>query len=80
MPYSRTHRAPKLEPELLQRAAGPGSIAGGMAEAQDGGRVAGATASGPYAVDPDASTTITLCDGSRFTFTRLADLRTTADA
>lgn len=80
MSSPRTRHASKLEPELLPYGAGSSSIAGGMADAQDGARVAGATVSESRHTDGDAALTITLCDGSQFTFARLADVRTAADA
>ncbi len=80
MPQVRRNRAPKLEPELLERGRGVGSVGGGTAPAKDNTRVSGASVSQSADVRGDASTTIALCDGSQFTFTRLVDLPTTADA
>lgn len=45
-----------------------------------GPRVASAAERSPDHGAAPAPVTITLCDGSQFTFSRLADLRVTADA
>lgn len=80
MPQVHRNRAPKLEPELLERGRGVGSVGGGAAPAKDNTRVSGASVSQCADVDVAAPMTIALCDGSQFTFTRLVDLPTAADA
>jgi hypothetical protein len=80
MSQSRRSRAPKLEPELLDRSQGATSLGGAMLLANDSGRVSGASVSQAASGGEQAPTTIALCDGSQFTFTRLVDLRTSADA
>jgi hypothetical protein len=77
---ARRNRAPKLEPELLDRAQGGASVSGGAQSLHDSGRVSGASVSQSAWVDGDASLTIALCDGSQFTFARLVDMPTSADA
>jgi len=76
MPPARRRHAPKLEPELFNPGDGSASLGGAMASAEDQGRVSGSQADGMGA---NAPLTITLCDGSQFTFARLVDLRTSAD-
>jgi len=80
MPKVRRNYPPKLEPELLDRGQGVASVGGGAQSSHDGGRVSGASVSQSTSGDRDASLTIALCDGSQFTFARLVDLPTTADA
>jgi hypothetical protein len=81
MPHARRNRAPKLEPELLDRSQGSTSLGGtALLTADDRGRVSGASVSQVVSGVGQGPTTIALCDGSQFTFTRLVDLRTSADA
>jgi hypothetical protein len=80
MSRARRRYAPKLEAELLRQGAGSTSIAGGMSGAQDGARVSGASVFESRRTDQGTPLTITLCDGSQFTFSRLADIRIAADA
>jgi hypothetical protein len=80
MPKARRNRAPKLEPELLDRAQGGASVGGAASWLHDSGRVSGASVSQSAGVGSDAPLTIALCDGSQFTFARLVDVPTTADA
>ncbi len=80
MSHPRRPRAPKLEPELLDRSQGPVSLAGAMLSPDNRGRVCGASVSRAGDAGCDAPVTIALCDGSQFTFARLVDLRTAADA
>jgi hypothetical protein len=79
MSHARRRATPRLEPELRDQSGGGASIAGGSAPAPESGRVVGATASGVSQVDSRAGVTITLCDGSQYTFARIVDLRTAAD-
>ena len=80
MSHSRRTRAPKLEPELLDRSQGPASLGGAMPSTNDSGRVSGASVSRAGDAGGHAPITIALCDGSQFTFARFVDLRTAADA
>jgi hypothetical protein len=80
MPKVRRNRAPKLEPELLDRTQGGASVSGAAQSLHDSGRVSGASVSQSAWVDSDAPLTIALCDGSQFTFARLVDMPTSADA
>ena len=80
MSKARRPRPPKLEPELLERDQGVGSVGGAAWSPHESGRVSGASVSQSAAVGSDAPITIALCDGSMFTFTRLADVPTVADA
>jgi hypothetical protein len=80
MPKVRRNQAPKLEPELLDRAQGGASVGGAAPSLHDSDRVSGASVSQSAWVGSDAPLTIALCDGSRFTFARLVDLPTSADA
>jgi hypothetical protein len=77
---ARRNRAPKLEPELLDRAQGGVSVSGAAPSLHDSGRVSGASAFQSAWVDSDGPRTIALCDGSQFTFARLVDLPTMTDA
>jgi len=77
MSRSRRRYPPKLEPELLDHSSGQSSVAGGVARERSSDRVASATVADVSHVDQPA--TITLIDGSRFIFSRLADLHTTSD-
>jgi hypothetical protein len=78
MPHASRSRTPKLEPEVLDRSQGSVSLGGAMSPSHSIGRVSGANASQADAGDM-APLTIALCDGSQFTFSRLVDLRTSAD-
>jgi hypothetical protein len=80
MSHARRTRAPKLEPELLDRSQGSASLGGATLSPNDGGRVSGASVSQAGNAGGHAPTTIALCDGSQFTFACFVDLRTTADA
>ena len=79
MPRSCRYRAPKLEPELLERCHGSASLGGTTSTSDDIDRVAGASVSRVSGGNLGAARTITLCDGSQFTFARLVDLQTSAD-
>lgn len=79
MSHVRRSRAPRLEPELLDRSQGGTSLGGAATPAHGGGRVSGASVSQATDAGGPAGATIELCDGSQFTFARLADLRTAAD-
>ena len=79
MPHAPRSRTPKLEPELLERSQGSASLGGAMLPSHDIGRVPGANVSQATDAGDLAPLTIALCDGSQFTFTRLVDLRTSAD-
>jgi hypothetical protein len=80
MSHPRRTRAPRLEPELLDRSQGPASLGGATLSPNDRGRVSGASVSRAGDAGGDAPITVALCDGSQFTFARLVDLRTAADA
>ena len=80
MPKVRRSRPPKLEPELIDRGQGAPSVGGAAPPPSDRGRVSGAWVSQSADLRSPASHTIALCDGSQFTFARLADLATVADA
>jgi hypothetical protein len=80
MPQARRTRAPKLEPELLDRARGTASVSGAMSPPRSSNRVSGASVSQPATVGRATPITVELCDGSQFTFARLIDLPTEADA
>jgi hypothetical protein len=80
MPKVRRNRPPKLEPELLDRGQGATSVGGTMPPPSDCGRVSGASVFQAVDLGSPAPRTIALCDGSQFTFARLADLATVADA
>jgi hypothetical protein len=69
-----------LEPELLDRNQGSVSLGGAAFPTHAIGRVSGASVSQATDAGGSVPLTIALCDGSQFTFTRLADLRTSADA
>ena len=79
MPKVRRPRPPKLEPELLDRDQGVVSVGGAAPQQHDSGRVSGASVPQSAGVDGDAPITIALCDGSQFTFARLAHVPTVAD-
>ena len=76
MSQARRRHAPKLEPELLQRSHGSGSLGGAARSSNDGGRVSGGVV---FQAATHTPVTIELCDGSQFTFARFADLRTPTD-
>jgi hypothetical protein len=80
MPKVRRSRPPKLEPELLDRGQGATSVGGAAPLPSDRGRVSGASVSQSVDLGRLAPHTIALCDGSQFTFARLADLATVEDA
>jgi hypothetical protein len=80
MPKARRNRAPKLEPELLDRAQGGASVGGIAGSLHDSDRVSGASVSQSAGVGSDGPRTIALCDGSQFTFARLVDMPTMTDA
>ena len=80
MPKVRRNRAPKLEPELLDRTQGGASVGGAAPSLHDSGRVSGASVSQSAGMGSDGPRTIALCDGSQFTFARLIDLSTMTDA
>jgi hypothetical protein len=80
MPKVRRSRAPKLEPELLDRGEGGASVGGAARSSHDPGRVSGASVSQSTGLGIDAPLTIAMCDGSQFTFARLVDLPVAADA
>ena len=80
MPSVRRSRGPKLEPEVLDHSQGSVSLGGAMMLLHDSGRVSGASVSQTGDADGPAAVTVELCVGSRFTFARLVDLRTSADA
>ena len=80
MPKVRRSRPPKLEPELIDRGQGTSSVGGAAAPPGDRGRVSGASVSQSVEPGNQPPRTISLCDGSQFTFARLADLTTVADA
>jgi len=79
---SKPHRmrAPTLEPEVLDRSQGSASLGGATLAQNDRGGVPGASVSRGGDPDGAAPSTIALCDGSRFTFTRFVDLPTLTDA
>jgi len=80
MLHTRRHRAPKLEPEVLDRLL-PASLGGARLSPERSGHVGGASA--PESAGGgthDAAVTIALCDGSRVTFARYVDLSTAVDA
>jgi len=79
MSHARRNRAPRLEPELLDRSQGPASLGGTAPSPSDSGRVSGASVSQAGEAGGHAPITIALCDGSQFTFTRFVDLRTAVD-
>jgi hypothetical protein len=79
MSHPHRTRAPKLEPEVIERSQGSASL-GGATLANHRGRVSGASVSRAGDAGDDAPTTFALCDGSQFTFTRFVDLPTAADA
>jgi hypothetical protein len=80
MPKVRRNYPPKLEPELLDRGPGVASVGGGAGSPPANGRVSGASVSQSTDAGSDVPLTIALCDGSQFTFARLVDLPTAADA
>ncbi len=80
MPSARRSRGPKLEPEVLDRTQGSASLGGATTLLHDSGRVSGASVSQAGNAGGSAAVTVELCDGSQFTFARLVDLRTSADA
>ncbi len=80
MPKTRRNRAPKLEPELLDRGQGVISVGGAAPSMHDSDRVSGASVSQSAGIGRETPLTIALCDGSQFTFARLVDVRTAADA
>jgi hypothetical protein len=80
MPRSRRYRTPKFEPELRDRGQAAVSLAGAARPADNIGRVAGALVSRASDGRHGSGTTITLCDGSQFTFSRMIDLPTSEDA
>jgi len=80
MPKLRRNRAPKLEPELLEHGQGTISVGGAAPSPHDSDRVSGASVSQSAGTARDTPLTIALCDGSQFTFARLVDVQTGADA
>ncbi len=80
MPHPRRPRTPKFEPEVVERGQGSTSLGGATLGSNDSGRVSGASVSRAGDAADGAQATFELCDGSQFTFMRLLDLPTAADA
>ncbi len=80
MSHARRLRAPKFEPEVVEPGEGTTSLGGATPGSNDSGRVSGASVSRAGGAGDDAQATFELCDGSQFTFMRLLDLPTAADA
>jgi hypothetical protein len=80
MARRRRSYPPRLEPEVMERSSGGATVSGATIGSRDGARVPGATGSGSSQPAVGSGSVITLCDGSQFAFTRLADIRTAEDA
>jgi hypothetical protein len=80
MSHARRHRAPRLEPELLEYGLGSASLGGATLSPEHGGHVSGAFALEPAGAITHAAVNITLSDGSHVTFARFVDLPSLADA
>jgi len=76
-----THRnlTPKLEPELLDLGQRPATLGGARLSPAHSDHISGAFAPEVVTASRRASVIHELCDGSRVTFTRVADLDTVED-